>query len=84
MADKERDSAILKKALFEEGYRHIDTAKLYGNEELIGEVLEEGIKDGHFKREELFVTTKLWHDEADDPVGALKRSLERLKLDYVD
>ena len=84
MSEKERDVAVLKKAILEDGYRHIDTATLYENEELIGETLEEIFKGDQVKREDLFITTKLWVNETDDPAGALKKSLERLKLDYVD
>ena len=51
---------------------------------MIGETLEEIFKEGNIKREDLFITTKLWFNETEDPAGALKRSLERLKLEYVD
>ena len=64
------------------GYRHIDTARIYGNEEGVGRAIaESGIP-----REELFVTTKLWDDahEFDDAIAACEASLERLGLDYVD
>ncbi len=42
------------------GYRHLDTAWLYQNEEIIGEALKEVLEFGKVKREELFVTTKIW------------------------
>ncbi|WP_122943795.1 aldo/keto reductase [Brachybacterium sp. EE-P12] len=64
------------------GYRHIDTAKIYGNEEGVGRAIaESGIP-----REQLFVTTKLWDDAHafDDAIAACEASLERLGLDYVD
>ena len=64
------------------GYRHIDTAKIYGNEEGVGRAIaESGIPC-----EELFVTTKLWDDAHafDDAIAACEASLERLGLDYVD
>ena len=64
------------------GYHHIDTAKIYGNEEGVGRAIaESGIP-----REELFVTTKLWDDAHafDDAIAACEASLERLGLDYVD
>ncbi|MCT1910655.1 aldo/keto reductase [Brachybacterium paraconglomeratum] len=64
------------------GYRHIDTAKIYGNEEGVGRAIaESGIP-----REDLFVTTKLWDDAHafDDAIAACEASLERLGLDYVD
>ena len=84
MADKERDMAVLRKALKEDGYRHIDTATLYQNEDWIGELVAECISEGVFTREEIFITTKLWFPDAGDVEGTLKKSLEKLKLDYVD
>lgn len=64
------------------GYRHIDTASAYDNEEGVGKA----IKSGSVPREELFVTTKLWNDEQgyDRALKAMDESLERLQLDYVD
>ena len=67
------------------GYRHIDCAAVYGNERLIGEVLEETIERG-LPRQELWVTSKLWNDmhaEA-DVIPAFKRSLADLRLNYLD
>ena len=66
----------------EAGYRHIDTARIYGNEEGVGRA----IAASDVPREELFVTTKLWNDahSFDDAIAACKASLERLGLDYVD
>jgi len=62
------------------GYRHIDTAAGYGNEEEIGKAL----KDSGIPREELFITTKLWCTRHQDPEAAIDESLKRLGLDYVD
>lgn len=64
------------------GYRHIDTAAYYGNEESIGRAL----KDSGIPREELFITTKLWNDAHgyDEAKAALATSLQKLQLDYVD
>ncbi len=66
------------------GYRLFDTASLYDNEKEVGNALNECIKEGIVKREELIVITKLWNDDHEDPVGALKKSLNRLQMDYVD
>jgi 2,5-diketo-D-gluconate reductase A len=63
----------------EEGYRHLDTAQAYGNEESVGA----GIRDSGVPREELFVTTKFFPRRS-DPVAEIEQSLRRLGLDYVD
>ena len=64
------------------GYRHIDTAASYQNEEAVGRALG----GSGIPRDELFVTTKLWMEHAgyDATKAALQRSLDRLGLDYVD
>ncbi|GAB1297894.1 Aldo-keto reductase family 1 member C13 [Apodemus speciosus] len=70
----------------EAGYRHIDTAYAYQIEEEIGQAIQSKIKAGVVKREDLFITTKLWctcfRPELVKP--ALKKSLKNLQLDYVD
>ena len=68
------------------GYRHIDTAANYKNEHLVGEAIRDCIDEGLVRREDLFVTTKVWnnsHSRASVP-QALRRSLEALQLEYVD
>lgn len=68
------------------GYRHIDCASVYGNEAAIGEVLKEVLDSGEVKREELWVTSKLWNDmhgEGDVLISCAK-TLKDLKLDYLD
>ncbi len=69
-------------AALKAGYRHIDTAAYYGNEDWIGKA----IKDSGIPREELFITTKLWNDAHgyEEAKTALKASLEKLQLDYLD
>jgi 2,5-diketo-D-gluconate reductase A len=62
------------------GYRHIDTAKIYGNEAGVGQA----IRASGLAREAFFITTKLWNDGHADGLRALKQSLGRLELDYVD
>lgn len=68
------------------GYRHIDTAAIYGNESEIGEALQELFHLGVVSREDLFITSKLWNDahHPDDVLPALKTSLEKLQLDHLD
>lgn len=66
----------------EEGFRHIDTAQMYGNEAEVGQA----IADSGVAREELFVTTKIHMDNMgkDDFLPSVKESLEKLQLEYVD
>lgn len=84
-APDEEVKAAVQWAL-EAGYRHIDTAFNYQNEGAIGEVIDEWIKSGKVKREELFITTKLplIGNSSDKVERFIKLSLESLKLDYVD
>jgi diketogulonate reductase-like aldo/keto reductase len=63
----------------EVGYRHIDTAQAYGNEESVGKALRES----GLAREEVYITTKFYPGR-NDPAGEAKQSLERLGVDYVD
>jgi diketogulonate reductase-like aldo/keto reductase len=61
------------------GYRHIDTAQAYGNEESVGRALEES----GIPRADVFITTK-FYPRSRDPVAAVEQSLKRLGVDYVD
>src|SRR5882672_1163325 len=61
------------------GYRHIDTAQAYGNEESVGRALA----DSDVPREEIFLTTKFYPGH-DDPEAEAEKSLERLGVDHVD
>lgn len=72
---------VVEQAL-ELGYRHLDGARIYGNEEAVGR----GIRASSIPRDELFVTTKLWREEhgRQAPHTAIDEALERLGLDYVD
>ena len=67
------------------GYRHFDCASVYGNESAVGASLE-AIVQGGIKREELWVTSKLWNDKhgEDDVIASCKQSLADLRLKYLD
>jgi len=71
----------VKKAI-ELGYRHIDTAWIYDNQEEVGR----GIKESKIKREKLFVTSKVWTDNLryDDVLEQCEETLSQLELDYLD
>lgn len=58
------------------GYRHFDTAKIYGSEPALGNALAESILEGTVKRENVFVTSKLWGSDHDDPISALNQTLK--------
>jgi diketogulonate reductase-like aldo/keto reductase len=79
---KENDAYNAVKVALEQGYRHIDTAMIYGNEEEVGRA----IKDSGVPREELFITTKLWNSDQgyESTLKAFETSLKNLGLDYVD
>ncbi|NLQ91310.1 aldo/keto reductase [Streptococcus mutans] len=66
----------------EVGYRHVDTAQYYGNEVSVGRA----ITDSPIKREELFITTKIWNDKHsyDEAKQSVEESLAKLKLNYLD
>ena len=67
------------------GYRHFDCASVYGNEHLIGQALAKVLRGG-VKREDLFVTSKVWNDKhgEGDVIASCQKSLADLKLDYLD
>ena len=80
-----KDNAEAEKCCLEAfklGYRHIDTAHLYGNEKGVGEA----IRKSGIPREEIFLTSKIWHNECGEGITtkAIDRMLKRLNLDYVD
>lgn len=74
------------RAALEAGFRHLDCAERYRNEESVGDAMQEAFKAGTLRREDLFVTTKLWNTNhrPERVKPALEASLRRLKLDYVD
>jgi len=68
------------------GYRLFDCASVYGNEDLIGEVIADAIANGTVKREELFITSKVWNDMhgEGDVLLSIAKTLKDLKLDVID
>jgi alcohol dehydrogenase (NADP+) len=68
------------------GYRHIDCAPIYGNEKEIGQALQKAFAEGVVRREELWITSKLWNDmhQKGKVIPALERTLENLAIDYLD
>lgn len=82
VADKGQVKTAVAHAL-KSGYRHIDAAFVYGNENEVGEGLKEAFDSG-IKREDVFVTSKLWNTYHRKPEECLDEGLKRLGLDYVD
>lgn len=77
--------SAVKSAILE-GYRHIDTAKVYGNEEFIGAEIARCVAEGLVERKDLFITSKVWNDDhrPEDVARACRESLKRLKIKYLD
>ena len=88
------DLDVCEKSVYEAikaGYRLLDTAAAYGNESALGKAVKRAIADGLVKREDLFITTKVWvqdmhkaGDKAGDTYASVKRSLALSGLDYFD
>src|SRR6516225_361030 len=74
------------KTALEVGFRHLDCAERYRNEEAAGDAMQTVLKAGMIRREEVFVTTKLWNTNhrPERVKPAFEASLRRLQLDYVD
>lgn len=74
------------KTAIKEGYRSIDTAAIYKNEEGVGEGIREGIKVAGISREDLFITSKVWNADFgyESTLEAYQTSLDKLGLDYLD
>ncbi|MDR4945378.1 aldo/keto reductase [Neobacillus cucumis] len=68
------------------GYRSIDTAAIYQNEEGVGQAIREGLQEAGISREELFVTSKVWNSDLgyESTLAAYETSLTKLGLDYLD
>ncbi|MGE7949458.1 aldo/keto reductase [Lysinibacillus sp. NPDC093688] len=80
------DLAEAVKTAIAKGYRSIDTAQVYRNEESVGRGIRAAIDKGLVTREELFVTSKVWNDglSYEETLAAYDSSLEKLGLDYLD
>lgn len=74
------------KTALENGYKHIDCAAVYGNEAEVGDAFAEVFKNGKVKREDVWITSKLWNNahKKEDVIPALKKTLKDLQLDYLD
>lgn len=74
------------KTAIKHGYRSIDTAAIYRNEEGVGQGIREGMKEAGISREDLFVTSKVWNDDLgyESTITAYEASLNRLGLEYLD
>lgn len=68
------------------GYTHFDCAAIYNNEEAVGQAFADAMAEDGLKREDIFVTSKLWNNahRAEDVAPALQEMLTRLKLEYLD
>ncbi|TXG37375.1 aldo/keto reductase [Seonamhaeicola maritimus] len=74
------------KTAIKNGYRHIDCAAAYGNESEVGKALSEAFNEGVVKRENIWITSKVWCNmhAKDDVIEALKQTLSDLQLEYLD
>jgi methylglyoxal/glyoxal reductase len=74
------------KTAIKHGYRSIDTAAIYENEEGVGQAIREGMKEAGISRDDLFVTSKVWNADLgyDSTLLAYEKSLEKLGLEYLD
>ncbi|MFE4350942.1 aldo/keto reductase [Peribacillus butanolivorans] len=74
------------KVAIKHGYRSIDTAAIYENEEGVGQGIREGLKEAGISREDLFVTSKVWNADLgyESTIAAYETSLKKLGLEYLD
>ncbi|MFC8561162.1 aldo/keto reductase [Peribacillus frigoritolerans] len=74
------------KVAIKHGYRSIDTAAIYENEEGVGQGIREGLKEAGISREDLFVTSKVWNADLgyESTIAAYENSLQKLGLEYLD
>uniref|UniRef100_A0AC34R3E0 NADP-dependent oxidoreductase domain-containing protein n=1 Tax=Panagrolaimus sp. JU765 TaxID=591449 RepID=A0AC34R3E0_9BILA len=83
---KSGEVGLAVRAAIECGYRHIDCAQAYGNQKEVGEAIQKAISDGLVKREDLWITTKIWNTFHSYPAAlkAIDDCLKEMKLDYFD
>ncbi|MBN1144744.1 MAG: aldo/keto reductase [Bacteroidales bacterium] len=81
--DHETVATTVKKAIYA-GYRHIDCASVYGNEAHIGRVLHELFMGNFIKREDLWITSKVWNNMHEKVAESCKKTLADLQLDYLN
>ncbi len=85
----DRDPSVTTQAVrdaLEVGFRHFDCAERYLNEDKVGVAVQEALQSGKVKREDLFMTTKLWNTNhrPERVAPAFEGSLRRLRLDHID
>ncbi|KAE8705243.1 putative Ccr4-not transcription complex [Hibiscus syriacus] len=87
-SDNDNDNDRTEKAIhlaLKMGYGHFDTVKIYGSEPAVGNALRKAIEDDKIiPREDVFLTSKLWSADHHDPVSALKHTLRRVGMEYID
>lgn len=83
--ENDATAEIVKNAI-EVGYRSIDTAAIYGNEAGVGEGIKQALASTGLKREDLFITSKVWNNglSYDETIAAFEDSLQKLGLEYLD
>ena len=76
---------VMYQAIVEFGYRFLDCATMYKNEELVGQAIQKALTQGDgVQRKDLFIVTKLWMTDFKYPEAALRTSLAKLQVDHVD
>ncbi|SDW38575.1 Aldo/keto reductase [Marininema mesophilum] len=80
-----KDSSPIKNAI-QIGYRSIDTASIYGNEQIVGEGIRQGIETANISRAQLFVASKIWITDQgyDETLAAYEKSIQKLGVNYLD